>query len=86
MKIIFHKHFEKQFKKLSDNQKGVFYERLTLFNKDQFHNLLHNHPLRGNYTGYRSITIAGDLRALYKMIQKEVFIFIAIDTHDHLYH
>lgn len=85
MKIIFHKHFEKQFKKLSDHQKEEFHERLALFSKDQFHDLLHNHPLRGKYTVYRSINITGDIRAIYKMTKKEVFIFIVMDIHDHLY-
>lgn len=86
MKIVFHKHFEKQFKKLSNNQKRAFQERLIIFSENQFHSALHNHPLRGTFKGYRSINIAGDLRAIYKMVKKEIFIFITIDTHDHLYY
>lgn len=85
MKIVFHKSFEKQFQKLSSSQKDKFKARLRMFGEDQFSTLLNNHPLRGKYKGYRSINIAGDLRAIYKMIKKEMFIFVAINTHNNLY-
>ena len=37
------------------------------------------------FTGYRSINITGDLRAVYKFINEEECIFVIIDTHSNLY-
>lgn len=84
--ILFDKEFHKQFKKLPDAHKEKFYERLELFEVDASHPLLHNHPLHGKYGGCRSINVTGDLRAIYyKMVKKEMFVFITIGTHGNLY-
>ena len=85
MKIRFHKNFNKQYKKLRQAQKEKVQERLVLFLKDPFHLILGNHPLKGKYTGYRSINITGDLRAVYKFVSERECIFVAIDTHSSLY-
>ncbi len=85
MRILFHRHFEKQYKKLRESEKERFKKRIKLFIKDQFDPLLGNHSLRGKYEGYRSINIAGDLRAIYKEIKANTFLFVAIDTHSKLY-
>lgn len=85
MIIGFHKSFNKQFQKLPIEERGRFKERLRIFKENPYNDILHNHPLRGRYGGCRSINIAGDLRAIYKMVKKEVFIFIAIGTHGNLY-
>ena len=85
MKILFHQHFEKQYKKLRENEKERFKKRVELFTKDQFDPIFGNHSLRGTYDGYRSINVAGDLRAIYKEIRTHTFLFIAIDTHSKLY-
>ena len=85
MKILFHRNFEKQYKKLRENNKAKFKDRLEIFIKDQFDLLLNNHPLLGKYEGYRSINVGGDLRAIYKEIKKDTFLFVAIDMHSRLY-
>ena len=85
MKIRFHKNFNKQYKKLKQTQKQKVQERLVLFLKTPFHPILGNHPLKGKYTGYRSINITGDLRAVYRFISEQECIFVAIDTHSNLY-
>jgi len=85
MKIRFHKNFEKQYKKLKKAQKKKTQERLILFLENPFHPILANHPLRGKYTGYRSINITGNLRAVYKFINEQECIFVAVDTHSNLY-
>ena len=85
MKIVFHRNFEKQYKRLRATEKKRFKERLYIFKRDEFNSVLNNHPLRGTYKGYRSINITGDLRAIYKMIARDVFLFVAIDTHHNLY-
>jgi len=85
MKIRFHKNFEKQYKKLKKEQKEKAQNRLSLFLIDSFNPTLGNYPLKGKYIGYRSIDITGDLRAIYKFINKQECIFVAIDTHSKLY-
>lgn len=85
MIIRFHKHFEKQYKKLKPAEKQKTKSRLELFLENPFNPLLDNHPLRGKYTDYRSIDIAGDLRAVFKMQSEKECIFVAIDTHSNLY-
>ncbi len=85
MKIRFHKNFDKQYKKLNQEQKKKTKERLALFLENPFHPIIGNHPLKGKYKGYRSINITGDLRAIYKFINEQECIFVAIDTHSNLY-
>ncbi|MDO8657489.1 MAG: type II toxin-antitoxin system mRNA interferase toxin, RelE/StbE family [Candidatus Levybacteria bacterium] len=84
MIIDFHRDFTKDFKKLPSKIKKKFQERLTLFEKDEFHPILNNHLLRGSYQGYRSINVSGDIRAIYKKNAQNV-IFITIGSHSSLY-
>ena len=85
MKIRFHKNFDKQYKRLKQEQKKRVKERLALFLESPFHPILGNHPLKGKYKGYRSINITGDLRAIYKFINEQECIFVTIDTHSNLF-
>ena len=85
MKIRFHKNFEKQYKRLKKREQKKVQEKLGLFLENPFNPMLNNHPLKGKYTDYRSINIAGDLRAVYKHIDNEECIFVIVDTHSNLY-
>lgn len=85
MKIYFHTHFEKKFKKLDGAVKKKFLNRLKLFVTSPFHPQLHNHALKGSLTGYRSINITGDYRAVYKQVAEDAVEFQTIDTHANLY-
>ncbi|OGF62126.1 hypothetical protein A2662_01415 [Candidatus Giovannonibacteria bacterium RIFCSPHIGHO2_01_FULL_45_33] len=85
MKVVFHKNFKKQYKKLRKKQQDKFNEQLTVFLENPFSLLLGSHPLQGRYDGCRSINVGGDLRAIYEMAEKDVAYFIAIDTHSKLY-
>ncbi|MDD5433634.1 MAG: type II toxin-antitoxin system mRNA interferase toxin, RelE/StbE family [Candidatus Pacebacteria bacterium] len=85
MKTYFHKNFDKQFRKLGISEKKKAQERLQLFLENPFNPILENHPLKGKYTDYRSINITGDLRAIYKLINDNECIFVAVDTHSNLY-
>lgn len=85
MRIILHRNFEKQYRKLIAGEKRRVKERLALFLRDEFDPILNNHPLRGKYKGYRSINISGDLRAIYKFQSSETRLFVAVDTHSNLY-
>ena len=84
MIIRLHKNFKKQFDKLTEPQKRKFRERRDIFLQDEFHPIINNHALRGEYQGYRSINIGGDLRAIYRKSSGDVF-FVAIGSHSRLY-
>ena len=85
MIIKFHKSFTKNFISLRKKERDRFYEKLEIFEDDPYFVLLNNHPLHGKYEGYRSISIGGDLRAIYKKISFEGVIFVKIGTHNKLY-
>jgi len=84
-RIEFSKTFEKGFKKLTPSQKNRFYDRLSLFEQDPLSRILRNHALKGKWVGYRSIDIAGDLRALYYNDGEKIVIFAFIGSHSRLY-
>jgi len=87
-RIDFSNKFLKQHKKAPQNVRNVWIKRLTMFNQDPFHPLLNNHALTGQLSGYRSINVTGDWRALYseyKEDDEKIIIFKAIGTHSQLY-
>lgn len=84
MKITLHKNFQKRYLKLTPAQQKKFKDRRNLFLQDEFNPALNNHTLKGNYLGYRSINVTGDLRAIFKKTGEEV-IFVTLDSHSNLY-
>lgn len=84
MKILFHKNFNKRYKKLRTIQRKVD-ERLALFAKDPFDPILNNHGLTGKYEGCRSINITGGYRAIYELVDDNIAYFITLGTHPNLY-
>ena len=85
MRIILHRDFKKQYRKLRDEEQQRFRKRRNLFLKNPFHPLLNNHPLHGAYRCYRSINVDGDLRVIYEEINSYTALFILIDTHSNIY-
>lgn len=85
MRLHFHRDFEKRFKRLKKNEQKKARERIQIFQDNPFRPILHNHPLQGKYTGYRSIDITGDLRAVFKTTKKEDYWFVRIGTRPELY-
>lgn len=85
MKILFHKNFEKQYKKLTKKEQNNIREKLDLFLGDAFNPILKNHSLKGKYLDYRSINITGDLRAIYKYLNSDECIFVVLGNHNNLY-
>jgi len=59
--------------------------RLKIFIEDPFEPILSNHPLKGGLSDCRSINITADIRAIYKVVQKDIAYFIAIGSHSILY-
>ena len=83
--IILHKNFIKAYTMLSDKNKTAFKKRRDVFLRDVNSPLLHNHALHGVYSGYRSFNVTGDLRVIYKEIEKDVYVFVLIGSHSDLY-
>ena len=85
MKVVFHKNFKQQYKKLRASEQRKCDERIALFMQNPSHPILNNHSLGGKLKEYQSINITGDIRALYEVVSEDVALFITIDTHSNLY-
>lgn len=85
MRIIFHKSFEKDYKRLPNSIKQKVKERNMLFMSDPFNPILNNHALNGKYLGYRSINVTGDIRIIYKFLDTGIALFSAVGPHSKLY-
>lgn len=85
MHILFHRSFKKQYRKFPNSVQRRFKERIKIFAQHPFDPILHNHALTGEFRGYRSIDVTGDVRALYKRLRADVVEFAFIGTHHELY-
>ncbi len=89
MSIRFARKFTKRYDKADKKIRVAFDERLELFLLNPYHYLLNNHKLTGKYTGYRSIDVTGDWRALFSEYVDEsdnkIIIFEMLGTHSELY-
>ncbi len=85
MRVSYHKNFSKNYKKLPPKIREQFKKRLKLFLENPFHPILNNHMLHGEWRSFRSISISGNFRAIYKQLDDYVFEFVIIDTHGNLY-
>ena len=81
----FHRNFEKSFIKLPKKLREQFKKRRDIFLANAYDPILNNHPLHGSLEGYRSINITGDLRAVYKQIDKNLVEFVDVGTHHELF-
>lgn len=80
--------FIKTLKKTDVRVRKSFKEKIAIFAKNPKDPNLHNHKLKYEYEGYRSIDITADYRAIYEEISKDdepVAYFILIGTHKQLY-
>lgn len=77
--------FKKQYKKLPKKMQDQFDERVKLFAVDPTLPMLKVHPLKGNCAGYWSMSMSGDLRALYIMDGDSIVMFALIGSHSQLY-
>ncbi len=89
MKIVYDPIFLKKLKKINIRIRKSFKERLIIFSKNPNYPQLDNHSLREKYSGYRSIDITADYRAIYKEIREQddepVAYFVFLGTHQKLY-
>jgi len=85
MRLVFSSRFVKKYRKLSTSLRGKTDDRLRIFILEPLHPLLDNHPLHGKYGDCRSISITGDVRAIYELLAEDLAYFITIGTHSELY-
>ncbi len=85
MQLDFTKRFWKQYYRLPKKFQRQFDDRLELFIVNSAAPELHVHPLKGDYRGYWSMNVNGDLRALYIKRGETILIFALICTHSELY-
>ena len=85
MDVNYSRQFKKQYKKLPQEIKNKFKERLVLFLKDQSNRQLSVHKLSGKLDDLWSINITGDIRAIIDRSFDGVALFVAIGSHSELY-
>ena len=85
MRFLTNRNFDKTYAKLPEKVKTKFKQRKDLLTQNEFHVLLGNHPLVGEYAGFRSINITGNFRAIYYKISRDIVVFVDIGTHSQLY-
>ena len=86
MKIKFSNNFVKSYNRAPEKIRKSFDLRLKLFIQDKNYPLLKNHKLRGKLSGYRSINISGDWRAIFKEEEDgNLIFFLLLGTHSQLY-
>ncbi|HMO79060.1 MAG TPA: type II toxin-antitoxin system mRNA interferase toxin, RelE/StbE family [Candidatus Paceibacterota bacterium] len=84
MQIRFHRKFKKALQKQSPKIQKKFFEKMEIFVNDQFHYSLNNHALTGQFSGWRSFDVTGDIRVHYGEIG-EVIVLMNIGSHSQLY-
>ena len=85
MKVYFTKKFWKQYYKLSKSAQVRFGERIKILLNEPESSIIKLHPLKGKYVGYWSISVTGDIRALYRADSTTNITFTHIGTHSQLY-
>lgn len=88
LQIKYNSLFNKQRKAAPLNIKIAFRETLELFLDNPDHPSLRNHALREKYSGFRSIDVTDDWRALFKIRATKLKITITfhiLGTHTQLY-
>lgn len=85
MRILWNARFKRRYRRVDKKIRYAFDERTALFIQDRFSPILNNHSLTGKWSGYRSINITGDWRAVFKMLDADTAYFVEIGTHHELY-
>lgn len=86
MKVDYTKRFIKMYRKLRPAEQERFIVRLRMWKANPAHPLLNDHGLKGRFAGARSINIGGDLRAVYRLLNRgQLALFDLIGTHHQLY-
>ncbi len=86
MQIRFSPDFDRQFiQRLTHSQQVQVLDTIEQFQDEPYHKDLRNHSLRGKWFGHRSISIGGDLRLHFQMLDNSTAYFVAVGDHKQLY-
>ncbi len=85
MLYIASKRFQKEFIKLPKSIQKKTVTSLEKFIVDPTDRTLKQHSLSGEWKGYFSININGDVRAVYLLVKPDLAQFVAIGSHSELY-
>lgn len=85
MRIKYSKKFKKQYSKLSPKLQKRTKGAISLWASNPNNESLRLHQLSGKMRRFHSIDITGDVRALYEVIDKEVYLYQMVGTHSQLY-
>ena len=86
MVIRFSTDFDRHFRdRLTNKQKIQVMDTIDHFIDKPFDSDLRNHSLKGEWIGYGSISVGGDLRLHFKMENQKTACFVAVGSHNQLY-
>lgn len=85
LKALYHKDFKKDFRNLPKNTKQRFGERFMIFLKNPTSLILRDHPLLGILEGKRAFSVGGDVRVIYRFLDKNTILLLRIGTHNQVY-
>ncbi len=86
MKIIFHREFDKSFKRLSARHQAKTLEVIKRFTVSPYDPSLKNHALSGRMQGRRSISVTGDFRIIFEEVETGILIIMLdIGSHEQVY-
>lgn len=85
LKASYHRHFKRNFKKMSRNVQHAFEERIALFVENPRFPLLFDHPLKGDMKGKRAFSVTGSIRVIYQYIEVDKIMLYKIGPHPHVY-
>ena len=87
MTIIYHRQFEKTFRRLPERIKMKAYAVIRRFAKDPHDPSLRNHPLTGQMRGLRSLSVTDDHRIIFmEQSDGSVVIMLKVGPHDSVYY
>ncbi|MFA5843019.1 MAG: type II toxin-antitoxin system YafQ family toxin [Candidatus Gracilibacteria bacterium] len=86
MKILFHKTFDKRYRKLNLKLKQKVDATLLIFMTNPFDPVLKNHPLKGSLQGKKSFSVTSDVRVIFEEHEKyTVVLMLDVGTHNQVY-
>ncbi|MBI2464125.1 type II toxin-antitoxin system mRNA interferase toxin, RelE/StbE family [Candidatus Peregrinibacteria bacterium] len=85
LKADYHRDFKKDFKKLHPQEKERFQKKFLTFLQNPQNPELRDHALKGLLRGKRSFSITGDVRVIYRYLDKNSIILLRIGTHNQVY-
>jgi mRNA-degrading endonuclease YafQ of YafQ-DinJ toxin-antitoxin module len=81
MNIVYTKKFEKMFKRLPISIKNQAVQKEAVFMRYPFSQTLKVHKLKGKFEGYYAFSIDFHYRIIFRLIENDSALFIAIGDH-----